>query len=44
MSPDHYFLPELESLFVQILVVARMMGVFKLGKVSLDDTKIKAMG
>jgi len=48
--PDHdtiatfrkRFLPELECLFVQILVVARVMGVFKLGKVSLDGTKIKA--
>ncbi len=48
--PDHdtiatfrkRFLPELEGLFVQILVVARVMGVFKLGKVSLDGTKIKA--
>ena len=48
--PDHdtiatfrkRFLPELENLFVQILVVAKVMGVFKLGKVSLDGTKIKA--
>ena len=48
--PDHdtiatfrkRFLPELEGLFVQILVIARVMGVFKLGKVSLDGTKIKA--
>jgi len=48
--PDHdtiatfrkRFLPELEGLFVQMLVVARVMGVFKLGKVSLDGTKIKA--
>ena len=48
--PDHdtiatfrkRFLLELEGLFVQILVVARVMGVFKLGKVSLDGTKIKA--
>ena len=48
--PDHdtiatfrkRFLPELEGLFVQILVVAKVMGVFKLGKVSLDGTKIKA--
>ena len=48
--PDHdtiatfrkRFLPELEGLFVQLLVVARVMGVFKLGKVSLDGTKIKA--
>jgi transposase len=48
--PDHdtiatfrkRFLPELEGLFVQMLVVAKVMGVFKLGKVSLDGTKIKA--
>ena len=48
--PDHdmiatfrkRFLPELEGLFVQLLMVARVMGVFKLGKVSLDGTKIKA--
>ncbi len=48
--PDHdtiatfhkRFLPELEGLFVQILVVAKVMGVFKLGKVSLDGTKVKA--
>ena len=40
--PDHdtiatfrkRFLPELEGLFVQMLVVAKVMGVFKLGKVS----------
>ena len=36
------WLPELEGLFVQMLVVARVMGVFKLGKVSLDGTKNKA--
>tara|TARA_R110002072_G_C7891636_1_gene528850 strand:- start:56 stop:1408 length:1353 start_codon:yes stop_codon:yes gene_type:complete len=48
--PDHdtiaafrkRFLPELEGLFVQMLVVAKVMGVFKLGQVSLDGTKIKA--
>jgi transposase len=48
--PDHdtiavfrkRFLPELEGLFVQLLVVARVTGLFKLGKVSLDGTKIKA--
>jgi len=48
--PDHdtiatfrkRFLAELEGLFVQMLVVAKVMGVFKLGKVSLDGTKIKA--
>jgi transposase len=48
--PDHdtiatfrkRFLPELEGLFVQMLVVAKVMGILKLGKVSLDGTKIKA--
>ena len=48
--PDHdtiatfrkRFLPALEGLFVQMLVVAKEMGLFKLGKVSLDGTKIKA--
>jgi transposase len=48
--PDHdtiatfrkRFLPELEGLFVQILVLASTMGLFKLGKVSLDGTKVKA--
>ena len=36
------FLKELGSLFAQILVLARQMGLFKLGKVSLDGTRIKA--
>lgn len=48
--PDHdtistfrkRFLTELKGLFVQILVMAGVMGLFKLGKVSLDGTKIKA--
>jgi transposase len=48
--PDHdtiatfrkRFLPELKPLFVQILLIAQQMGVLKLGKVSLDGTKIKA--
>jgi transposase len=48
--PDHdtiasfrkRFLPELSSLFVQILLIAQQMGCLKLGKVSLDGTKIKA--
>jgi len=50
VHPDHdtiasfrkHFLPELEGLFVQMLVVAKVMGLLKLGKVSLDGTKIKA--
>ncbi len=48
--PDHdtianfrkRFLDQLQPLFVQILMVAHEMGVLKLGKVSLDGTKIKA--
>ncbi len=48
--PDHdtiatfrkRFLKELSELFVQILSVAQEMGVLKVGKVSLDGTKMKA--
>ena len=48
--PDHdtianfrkRFLGELTDLFVQILGVSREMGMLKVGKVSLDGTKIKA--
>jgi len=48
--PDHdtiatfrkRFLKELSELFVQILSVAQEMGVLKVGKVSLDGTKVKA--
>lgn len=48
--PDHdtiasfrkRFLVEIEKLFVQILQIARQMDVLKLGKVSLDGTKIHA--
>lgn len=48
--PDHdtiasfrkRFLPLLEPLFVQILLIAHQTGCLKLGKVSLDGTKIKA--
>lgn len=48
--PDHdtianfrkRFLPQIEELFVQILLFAQEMGVLKVGKVSLDGTKIKA--
>lgn len=48
--PDHdtianfrkRFLPELTPLFVQILLIAQQMGCLKLGKVSLDGTKVKA--
>jgi transposase/IS5 family transposase len=48
--PDHdtianfrkRFLPELESLFVQVLLLAQGMKLLKLGKVSLDGTKVHA--
>ena len=48
--PDHdtiatfrkRFLLQLTPLFVQILLIAQQMGCLKLGKVSLDGTKIKA--
>ncbi|MCY4372231.1 MAG: IS1182 family transposase [Spirochaetaceae bacterium] len=47
--PDHdtiasfrkRFLPELEGLFRQILVLASTMGVLRLGSVSLDGSKIQ---
>ena len=48
--PDHdtiatfrrRFLKEIEALFVQVLLLAREMGVLKLGTVGLDGTKIHA--
>mgnify|MGYP006167959181 CR=1 FL=1 len=48
--PDHdtiasfrrRFLPDIEKLFVQILLLAREMGVLKLGTIGLDGTKIHA--
>jgi transposase len=48
--PDHdtiahfrkRFLPQIEALFVQVLKVARTMGMLKLGTVALDGTKIHA--
>jgi transposase len=48
--PDHdtiasfrrRFLPEIETLFVQILLLAREMGVLKLGTLGLDGTKVHA--
>jgi transposase len=48
--PDHdtianfrrRFLPQIEKLFVQVLGMAREMGVLKLGTVALDGTKIHA--
>ena len=48
--PDHdslctfrrRFLKEIESLFTQVLVLAREMGLLKVGTVALDGTKVKA--
>ena len=48
--PDHdsintfrrRFLPQLEALFVQVLLMAEALGVLKLGDVSLDGAKILA--
>ena len=48
--PDHdtiaafrrRFLPEIERLFVEVLVLAREMGVLSLGTLALDGTKIAA--
>ena len=48
--PDHdtiatfrrRFLKEIEALFVQVLLLAREMGMLKLGTVALDGTKIHA--
>src|ERR1700680_4366365 len=48
--PDHdtiaafrrRFLPQIEDLFVQVLVLAREIGVLKLGTVGLDGTKVHA--
>lgn len=48
--PDHdtianfrkRFLPQISELFIQILDVAQEAGLLKVGKVSLDGTKVKA--
>jgi transposase len=48
--PDHdtiatfrrRFLPEIEALFVKVLLLAREMGVLRLGTVALDGTKLHA--
>jgi transposase len=48
--PDHdtiaafrrRFLPEIEALFVQVLLLAREMGMLKMGTVGLDGTKVHA--
>jgi transposase len=44
--PDHdtiasfrqRFLPQIEALFIQVLLLAREMGVLKLGTIALDGT------
>jgi transposase len=48
--PDHdtiasfrqRFLPQIEAPFIQVLLLAREMGVLKLGTIALDGTKIPA--
>jgi transposase len=50
LHPDHdtlatfrkTFLPDLKDLFVQVLLLAQVAGVLKLGNISLDGTKIHA--
>ena len=50
LHPDHdtianfrkTFLPELQDLFVQILLLAKLAGVLKLGNLSLDGSKVHA--
>lgn len=50
LHPDHdtlaqfrkSFLPELQDLFVQILLLSQAAGVFELGNISLDGTKLHA--
>jgi len=50
LHPDHdtianfrkTFLPQITELFVQVLLVAKEAGVLKLGKISLDGSKIHA--
>ena len=50
LHPDHdtianfrkTFLPEIAELFVQVLLVAKEMGVLKLGNISLDGSKVHA--
>jgi transposase len=50
LHPDHdtianfrkTFLPEIQDLFVQVLLLAKTAGVLKIGNISLDGTKIHA--
>jgi transposase len=49
-SPDHdtiadfrkRILPDLPSILLQVLLVARELGVLTVGQISLDGTKIKS--
>jgi len=50
LHPDHdtiasfrkTFLPDLQDLFVQVLLLAQQIGVLKLGNISIDGTKLHA--
>jgi len=50
LHPDHdtlahfrkTFLPEIQVLFVQVLLLAQTLGVLKLGNISLDGTRLHA--
>jgi len=50
LQPDHdtianfrkTFLAEIQALFVQMLLLAQTAGVFQLGNISLDGSKIRA--
>jgi len=50
LHPDHdtlaafrcTFLPEIKDLFVQVLLLAQQAGVFQIGNISLDGTKVHA--
>jgi len=50
LHPDHdtianfrkVFLPEIQEMFVQILLLAQAVGVLKLGNISLDGSKVHA--
>jgi transposase len=50
LHPDHDtiahfrqgFLPEIQELFVQVLLLAQALGVLKLGNISVDGTRIHA--
>ncbi|HVC32326.1 MAG TPA: transposase, partial [Chloroflexota bacterium] len=50
LHPDHdtlatfrkTFLPHLQDLFVQVLLIAQEVGVLQLGRISLDGSKVHA--